>query len=53
MKMRNMLLSLVLLFLVLIPINSFGQESDYLNYPYKEPLNQDETVMFYLDDLKL
>ena len=50
MKMRNMLLSLVLLFLVLIPINSFGQESDYLNYPYKEPLNQDETVMFYLDE---
>lgn len=50
MKMRNVLLSLVLLFLVLIPINSFGQEIDYLNYPYKEPLNQDETVMFYLDE---
>lgn len=37
MKMRNVLLSLVLLFLVLIPINSFGQEIDYLIILTKNP----------------
>lgn len=49
MKRKNLLLSLILLFAVLMPKSIFAESEDYLNYKFKEALNEEKTVYLYVD----